>query len=148
MAALPRLGCVTQWSDVGFSVRHPSLGLLPSRLNGTSPELPTPLLLKIIKEYEAVVVRDVQDSEGRERLWNVLAKVTPGTVDAQAWLEHHVKSGTVDETVLHVWVRSAFPDLPERVACRVACEPQFNAERVPSTAGYAEGCLIGQCRLC
>ena len=41
--------------------------------------------------------------------------------------------GTVDGTVLHLWVCSACsacPDLPDRVACRVACDPQFNADRV------------------
>ena len=40
-------------------------------------------------------------------------------------------TGTVDETVLHVWVRSAFPNLPERLASRVACDPRYEAERVP-----------------
>ena len=60
MAALPRLGCVIQWSEVGFSVKHPVLGLLPTRLNCTSPELPAPLLLKLITDYEGLVTREAR----------------------------------------------------------------------------------------
>ena len=131
MAALPRLGCVIQWSDVGFSIKHPVLGLLPTRLNGTSPELPAPLLLKLITEYEGLITREDREREGKQRLWNVLTKITPDVVNPQLWLEHHISEGTVDETVLHVWVRAAFPELPERIASRIACAPAFASERVP-----------------
>ena len=131
MAAPPRLGRTIQWSDAGFSVRHPTNGLLPVRLNGTSPELPTPLLLRLIGDYEDLVRREMKDRQSRERLWRVLSQVASDVVDPQVWLEHHVKEGTIDETSLHVWVRAAFPDLPEHIASRIACEPRYDPERVP-----------------
>ena len=131
MAALPRLGCTIQWSDVGLSVRHPTCGLLPVRLNDTSPELPAPLLLRLIGDYEQLVKREVKDRQSRERLWKVLSQVASDVVDPQAWLEHHVRAGTLDATSLHVWVRAAFPELPERIASRIACEPCCEPERVP-----------------
>ena len=130
-AALPRLGCTIQWSDVGLSVRHPTCGLLPVRLNDTSPELPAPLLLRLIGDYEQLVKREVKDRQSRERLWKVLSQVASDVVDPQAWLEHHVRAGTLDATSLHVWVRAAFPALPERIASRIACEPCCEPERVP-----------------
>ena len=148
MAALPRLGCVIQWSDVGFSVKHPVLGLLPTRLNGTSPELPARLLLKLITEYEGLITREDREREGKQRLWNVLVKITPDVVNPQLWLEHHIREGTVDETVLHVWVRSAFQELPERIASRIACAPAFASERVPFNRAPAADCLIATFQHC
>ena len=113
MAALPKLGCVIQWSDVAFTVRHPTLGLLPARLNGTSPELPVAMILRLITEYEQLVARELRDREGRNRLWRVLAEVSPEIGDPQQWLEQHIRDGTVDETILHLWIKTAFPEVPK-----------------------------------
>ena len=81
------------------------------------PELPCPLILDLIQEYEDLLEqKQVLQTEARSAAATVLQAPVSSSEDPIAWMK---------------WLHTLFPDLPRHVLERVVCPAGFNVNRVP-----------------
>ena len=129
MACLPALGCALSWNDKGISVRHPEWGLLPVKLRGACPEIPSELAVTLIHAFESMQREKASLRLQKIQLWHSSQtdQEVPSSKDALQWLAATVESQGCSNAVQLESMHKMFPELPTRVVC----EPSFNACRVP-----------------
>ena len=133
MAALPALGCSITWSDKGVSIRHPQKGLLPVRLNGSCPKLPTPIVLQLIRDYESLQRRLRQSVAKKLQSWTDFTRepTEDDGLRVLEWFRSELqKHGCTVELQLQ-FLHKMFPNLPSDVAVHVACPAEYDSFRVP-----------------